>query len=486
MSLRIVFVLSPYQNAFFPELAEALRQALTARDVRSITCSEPDRHVVEDDDVFVLLPPHEYVTLEGSSFVDESTVAARTIGVSAEQPHQIYFRRNAEIASRLGAVLDFSDVAVEAYESLGIAASHLGFGYVPSWDLHQGRRRDASIVTEGPLYLGNKQPRRLEWLAEASDVLVARRAVLRVSDNSEPNRRTSPSFVTGDDKRALLRRSRLLINIHQSDEPYFEWLRFAEAAHCGLPVLTERSLSSAPFVPDEHFLTFGPGELACSIEAALADQERLDEVADAAYDVLRQRPLASTIEPLVRAADELLRNRPPERLPGRTRTEPLGRHRIAPEPRGSWPSRRVLLRQSLQRSPAATILAPPGTTFRQPLELRRRALFCTCMYDGVDTSGRPTLEGLWPWEPWRLTFGQHLGRVMLVDDRLLDATRRWISEPWAREHETLAVQLFAAVHGLAGDHVPRPLASVTGSPLDPTQSVPEPVASRCRQILGGV
>ncbi len=242
----------------------------------------------------------------------------------------------------------------------------------------------------------------------------------------------------------------------------------------------------APFVPDEHFLTFGPGELACSIEAALADQERLDEVADAAYDVLRQRPLASTIEPLVRAADELLRNRPPERLPGRTRTEPLGRHRIAPEPRGSWPSRRVLLRQSLQRSPAATILAPPGTTFRQPLELRRRALFCTCMYDGVDTSGRPTLEGLWPWEPWRLTFGQHLGRVMLVDDRLLDATRRWISEPWAREHETLAVQLFAAVHGLAGDHVPRPLASVTGSPLDPTQSVPEPVASRCRQILGGV
>ena len=478
---RIVFVSSPYQNAFFGELAAAFVEALESIDVSSLITSEPGAHEVDDDDVFVLLPPHEYAAIEGTAFLDDPIVAARTIGISAEQPHQVFFRRNAEAAAKLGAVLDFSPFAVDAYRRLGIPAQHQPFGYVPSWDRFHGAAR--SVSTE-VLYLGNKQPRRLAALAGAADSLVRHRAVLRISDNSEPNVSSSPSFVSGDAKRELLASTRLLVNVHQSDEPYFEWLRFADAAHCGVPVLSERSSASDPFVAGVHYLSFDSGDMGQALDAALSDHDRLDDVARAAYDVLRRTPLASSLDPLLTAAEALLDAPPPPRLPSRTRATPVGRDRTDPYPRHRWsPPRRRRLRRAA--GGGTVMIAPEHTVMRGEFDLAPGELLATCIADGFDADGVPTLEGIWPWEPWRLLQGQHLGRVMVVDRSLRDAVHRWIAEPWVDDHEYLAVQLFAVVHGIEGAHRARPLASVAGSVLDPEQRVPPEIAERCRQLLSG-
>lgn len=480
---RIVFVTSPYQNAFFAELTQAFVGALEAAGVGALATRRPGDHLVRVDDVFVLMPPHEYVTLEGDAFVDDPVVAARTIGISAEQPHQVFFERNAAVASKLGAVLDFSPLAVQAYRDLGVEAVHQPFGYVPTWDrFHGGPRAEAAITTE-VLYLGNKRPRRLAALARAADALVRHRATLLVSDNAETNRETTPSFVAGDDKRKLLASTRLLVNIHQGDEPYFEWLRFADAVHCGVPVLSERSVASEPFVDGTHFLSFADGDLAPRLDDVLADRARLDRAALAAYDLLRQRPLATLVGPLVDSATALLDAPAPDRLPPAVRTTPLGRDRADPEAKaGWWPPRRAALRRAAARG-SAVVLAPPGTTWREPLTLRRGEYLVSCIADGHDADGRPTLEGIWPWEPWRLRYGQHLGRVLAVDPDLLAASRRWITEPWVDDHLHLAVQLFATVHGIAGRHRPRPLATLHGVIADPEHRVPDSVAERCRQIL---
>ena len=526
---RLVMVLSPYQNVFFHEIAEVIVDELTGAGVEVATTTEPGAHGVRPDDVFVLMPPHEYVAIEGSAFVDDPIVAARTIGISAEQPHQGFFTRNAEIGSRLGAVLDFSRLSVDAYHGLGMRATHLPFGYTARWDRYR-----PGHLSPGPprvLYLGNKRPRRLGRLAEAAHVLAREHAQLLISDNESPNLATGPSFVAGDDKRDLLAGARLLVNIHQGDEPYFEWLRIAEAAHCGTPVLSERSVHTDPFVPGVHFAEFDDHGLAHAIELLIDDDRRLAELGAAAYERLRQRPLSASVDILVDAARSLLAAAPPASLPGRTRTSPLGVERLVELPHVAGRGHRPLSRWRRTRPASVTVIAtdagdlvsaltawsprsaditvhdpaavdaalarridselvliaPSGTTPRGAAFERLLDAVSTggagagpvtcwsAIVDGSDADGMPTLEGIWPWQPWRLRRGQHLGRLVVAPAGVVRAAAPWFEHPELRLHPHLVVQAWVATHGGVGGHVSTPVATVGGSSLDPTQCVPDAV-----------
>ena len=492
-----MFVTSPFQNAFFAEIVEALHEALFDIGAEVVVTSEPDAHDVLDDDVFVLVPHHEYVALEGPAIVDDEAVARRTIGISAEQPGEEFFGANATIGARLGAVLDFSPLAVAAYRRAGIDAQHLPFGYVPSWDRFD--RSSAAAWASGrdtpALFLGSRKTRRLSILAEAADSLVRHDARLIVSDNDEPNPGGSRAFVAGDAKRDLLASTRVLVNIHQGDEPYFEWLRFADAAHCGAVVLSEPSTGSEPFAPGEHFLTFDRGELGRQLDRVVGDDRLLSETAEHAYATLRSMPLREGVQVLIETARTLLDSPPPPALPPRTRAEQVGRARVDPLPRRSWTpyADRPLARLTRRRAePEPMLIAPPGTRLRTAVtdlwQARGGAPAVGLVADGLDAEGRPMLEGQWPWQPWRLLHGQHLGRVMLVDPRLDREAGRWARSVERdagafTRYRHLVIQVFAAAHGISLGHVACPVAELHGVAADPSQQLPEPIAHAVRAVL---
>ena len=128
--LRLVFVLSPWQNAFFHEVAEILCDELRAGGVDATAATEPDRIEPDGDTVFVLLPPHEFLELEGHAWVHEPHLMARTVALergTAAGSTSSYATPSSP--RRAGAVLDFSAHAVAAYSALGVKARHLRFGY---------------------------------------------------------------------------------------------------------------------------------------------------------------------------------------------------------------------------------------------------------------------------------------------------------------------------------------------------------------------
>ena len=132
-----------------------------------------------------------------------------------------------------------------------------------------------------------------------------------------------------------------------------------------------------------------------------------------------------------------------------------------------------------------SVVAPPGTLLRTSVEELVGAgdrLFFSVMANGQAADGSPMLEGLWPWQPWRLLHAQHLGRVLIVDTDVEHAARAWLPDPEFDDHRHLRIQLFAAVHGLAGGHVASPLASLS-VPVDIDHRVPESLSARCRQLL---
>jgi len=490
-----VVVLSPHQNAFFAELAAVLVHELSALGVQACIVTEPHLHQPTDTDVFVLLPPHEYVALEGAAWTDDPLLCARTIGLSAEQPHQGHFDRNGDISALLAAHFDFSEYAVEEYRRRGLRTRHLPMGYTALWD--RGATPMAQRVGPEVLYYGNARPRRLATLAEAAEPLSSLRSQLLITDFAFPRTATRPSFLTGEPKRDLLASTRLVLNIHQSDEPYFEWLRFIEATHCGAAVLSERSRSSAPFREGIDLLTFDRADLSSVLPPLAADTHRLDELVGAARESLLAHPFARSVQSLVEAAVELMAAPAPRALPARTRVAPLGPAvesepaRRSASPTGSaTDGGAVASFADWQRDPLAhagsrVLIAPVGfRPFPAVVEMERLAApVVNAVVAGVTADGSPTLDGWTPWEPWRLERGQHLGLVVLAEADVVAAAAALLADPILRDWPSLCVQITAARMGLEGAHVAKPVGSIAGVLLDPLQALPPHVVTRVDQAL---
>ncbi len=301
--------MSPHQNVFFFELVDALRRELERLGIASRVSTRgfPSAH---GGSVFVLAPPHEYVVLEGFEPERHPEVLARTIVIGAARPESPGFEGTVRVARRAGASYDVSMRGVTELRQRGIDAGHLQLGYTPLWDRFHGA--EAGTRPIDVLFLGSATPRRLRGLASCADVLWPRVSRLVISDDARgPNDRALPNFVVGDARRDLLRQSRVLLNIHRAEEPYFEWMRAVEAFHCGAVLVTEASVDYAPLVPGHHFLAASLENLPDVLEAALDHGPRLAGIGEAAYGLLRALPLADGARRLAETAATLTRRKVP-------------------------------------------------------------------------------------------------------------------------------------------------------------------------------
>jgi glycosyl transferase family 2 len=333
VTLHVVVVLAEGQNAFFVELAHAVAGALTAGGTAaSVVVGEmpgPAPGLVP-----LVLPPHEVARLGGAEALADPALRARSIAVCAEQPGSSWFTDNVDLLHDFGAVFDVSGCSVEALARHGIPARRLHLGHVPAWDTCSDgdphAERDIDVV-----FLGSATARRESILAACADALVGHETQLVISDNSRPNRETGRGFVAAGEKRALLRRARVLLSVHCDVLPYFEWLRAMDALHAGAVLVSEWSLDTDPLRAGTHLLAARPRALPDVVVAALADDVRLRRVREAGLQWLQARPFAELVKPLAEMASTIA-SRPWHRAPvaftatPRLRQEPAPRSRDEP------------------------------------------------------------------------------------------------------------------------------------------------------------
>jgi Glycosyl transferase family 2 len=303
---ELAFVMAPGQNWFFFELVDSLRYEVEQLGVHTALCTSgfPPR---ERGRICVLLPPHEYFVLEGGRRAIDEADLKRCLFISAEQPGTVHFEDNVRLSHLSGALFDINAGAVREYRLRGIQAEHLQLGYCARLD----RFNDIDDRPVDALFMGCFTPRRGRILAASAPQLAGLRTRLIISDNSRPNSGGGANFLTGEDKFALLARSSTLLNIHQSEEPYFEWTRVVDAIHSGCVVVSEQSTDVGPLVAGQHFLSSRPESLGLMLEAVLGDSELRRRVRSNAYEFLRtQVPLATSAQRLVEAACELDRHSP--------------------------------------------------------------------------------------------------------------------------------------------------------------------------------
>jgi glycosyl transferase family 2 len=357
--MELAFVLAPGQNAFFRELAEALRAELEGLGVGA-TITTGDFPAPRPGLVYALLPPHEYAELRRGKL--PRRLLGRTIFVCAEQPGTHWFGSNLALTRLGGAIFDVNPASVRRLRKLGIDAEHLPLGYTPLWDRFEADAEPRLDV----VFLGRASKRRERLLAGWADSLSQHRCRIVISDNLRPNPDNSHSFVAGEEKRRLLASAKLLLNVHGDEEPYFEWLRVLEAIHCGAVVVSEWSTDYAPLVPGEHFVSGRPETLHLLAEELLSDDARRRTMRSDVHALIRDRmPLRAGAERLAASAD---------RLAARPRRRAVSLALRLPPPSGAEPTLGTVLKPVIDRvqEPANEMLRAVKDSRLAMIDISRR------------------------------------------------------------------------------------------------------------------
>jgi GT2 family glycosyltransferase len=273
-------------NVFMTEIADALTSAIAqcGRDVEMFRHGLPAR---APGTINLVVAPHEYFTLyEGANEAALVKAASESICVGVEQPGTYWFEYGARYTSYGLLAIDINRRGVTELRRRGIEAYRLHPGYHSGWDAWGGaasaeRPRDV-------LFLGSLTHRRAQILGDSAPILSQWTCDLRLFMGDRPVRDGTVHFVTGRAKHELLAGSRVLLNVHQGERDYFEWIRVIEAISNGCLVVTEHSGGYAPLVPSRHFLQAPAVALAAQVDGILRDEDLRAELALGAYKYVRK------------------------------------------------------------------------------------------------------------------------------------------------------------------------------------------------------
>ena len=272
-------------NIFMTEIAALVAAALADTGRRTVFPA-PGLPEAGPDRINIVVAPHEFYPLQrGIPDRDLLAAAETAVSVGVEQPGTHWFDLGARYSSVGPFALDISRFAAEELTRRGIEARHLQLGYHKSWDMWGGdpeRPRPTDV-----LFLGSVTARRDAILGMAAPFLWDWNADLRLFEFPRPMSQPRGHFVASRDKWELLASSRILLNVHRNDVPYFEWVRTLDAVVNGCLVLTEPSDEYGPLEVGKHFLAV-PGDCIGPYAASLlADETLRREITVAAYEMVR-------------------------------------------------------------------------------------------------------------------------------------------------------------------------------------------------------
>lgn len=308
---------SQHGNVFMHEIAEHLADALTSggHDATVVTDELPDAGGDPLDQLVVA--PHEFFGLFPAADAGVEAAARHSASINTEQAGTPFFERAMHFARRGPVVFDINPFSLDAIRRLGLPAVHLPLGYVASMDHWRRGRRERQVDIA---LLAGRTPRREQFLGGAASVLWEWRTELRMFSWHRPILGGAPSFLAGDAKFDALADTRILLNVHRGDDPYFEWARVLEAAANGCVVVTETSTGTTPLVAGQHFVEAPLEYLAEQAVALALDEPRRATIAGAAHDLLtgeldQRRLIAASLAEARRVVDAVVRDGRQRRRP---------------------------------------------------------------------------------------------------------------------------------------------------------------------------
>jgi hypothetical protein len=272
----VAIYVSSLGNAFFTEIASLLAHGLTATgaSVRVVDETwEPD----DTADHEIIVAPHEFFLLgKGRDRLSRSFLARCSLWL-AEQPGSEFFAMCLWFARFARGILDINPHTALVWGTLGFRARAFPLGHIENFEDYADKldlsepirnmqtpetcRYGGSIddsLAERPLDIFCNSvltERRDRFFAGNAALFSELRCALYLPTPNRPISEQVASALDTRDATALGQRSKVQLNIHRGDVPYFEWHRLiVRGIWQKSVVVSEPSLPIPGLVPGEHYV----------------------------------------------------------------------------------------------------------------------------------------------------------------------------------------------------------------------------------------
>ncbi len=211
----------------------------------------------------------------GAHIIPETAaIPENAVIFNTEQYNSPWFGENYIELLKKHFVLDYSPTNIKYLNELDIVARHVRLGYVPEEDLRLAsspeEEKDIDVLFYGSL---NQRRTMLLELLSVEDISV------HVAQN-----------MFGKDLDALIRRAKTVINIHYYDAKLFEIVRINYLLSNGVCVISENGDDPMEKDYGESLIFSDYDDLAETVLATLADQEKIKAQREAARSFMLRRP----------------------------------------------------------------------------------------------------------------------------------------------------------------------------------------------------
>ncbi len=311
---RVAVYTSSVGNAFHAEIARFLVHGFKTLGVK-VSLLDENAETDAAATHSIVVAPHEFFELGEGFKRCTPEFLGRSHLFLAEQPGSPYFSKCLWFAYRSKGVLDVSPMVALLWGDLGIRARALPLGHLEGYDpLAQGESFDASSkwpslspaarswrggaadpLGNRPIDLffnGVLTQRREEFFAANAKCLAAYECALFMPQPWVKVEKGSPSALSESAATEMCRRSKIQLNIHRSEMPYFEWHRNVVRSVAQQTLLvTETSYPVPGFDPGEHYFQCDLERMPAMIDWLLQSREgreRADQVRRNAFKAFRE------------------------------------------------------------------------------------------------------------------------------------------------------------------------------------------------------
>ncbi len=309
-------------NYFIGEIADLIAAALERCGHQAMRLSEQDAPP-DYLDGHIIVAPHEFFYLgEGLQRAGQKDWWAGAIMVNVEQPQTTWFSKAFHFLRKAQLILDINVKSAAILRELGLPAQWLPLGYLEDYQPFVGsealpdllalrslspqvRRQRPAIdapLSERPIdlhFVGTLNPRREQFFAKSASWLHQYRCFLHIPPMGDPFIQGQGQALNTDAVIGLSRRSKILLNVHRDELPYFEWHRIVfHGLWQNTLVVTEPCHDVPGLEPNIHFVSCPLEEMGEVVEWLLkssSGQRKAEEIRRAGYQRIREIECVPTI-----------------------------------------------------------------------------------------------------------------------------------------------------------------------------------------------